>query len=218
MRVGPPLSEDLRAALGSPAMVRRLPSSPRSRVWLAEFDGTPAIIKQITGGADADARFAREVTALGLARRVRPFVVPGVLGTDPGGRVMVLEYLTELGRAPAPDWMTEYATALARLHAATGPDDAGRGGVPGDVAGQYRYRGQRGPRRGVRGLADPGRRAGPTGAPRACGPAGATAGRGLALGHRDRPAAATAPPGGGCRARRGSSPAGRPGRAQLSHA
>ena len=125
MPVGPPLSEDLRAALGSPAVVRRLPSSPRSRVWLAEFDGSPAIIKRITGGADADARFAREVTALRLARRVRPFVVPGVLGTDPGGRVMVLEYLSELGRTPAPDWMTEYATALARLHAATGPDDAG---------------------------------------------------------------------------------------------
>ena len=95
MPVGPPLSEDLRAALGSPAVVRRLPSSPRSRVWLAEFDGSPAIIKRITGGADADARFAREVTALRLARRVRPFVVPGVLGTDPGGRVMVLEYLSE---------------------------------------------------------------------------------------------------------------------------
>ena len=94
-------------------------------MWLAEFDGSPAIIKQITGGADADARFIREVAALRLARRVRPFVVPGMLGTDPGGRVMVLEYLSELGRAPAPDWMTEYATALARLHAATGPDDTG---------------------------------------------------------------------------------------------
>jgi hypothetical protein len=105
-------------------VIRRLPSSPRSRVWLAEFDGSPAIIKQITGGADADARFVREVTALRLARRVRPFVVPCVLGTDPGGRVMVLEYLAELSEAPAPDWMSEYATALARLHAATGPDDA----------------------------------------------------------------------------------------------
>ena len=125
MPVEPPLGEDLRDALGSPAVVRRLSSSPRSRVWLAEFDGSPAIIKQITGGADAGERFAREVTALRLARRVRPFVVPGVLGTDPDGRVMVLEYLAELGQEPAPDWMTEYATALARLHAATGPDDAG---------------------------------------------------------------------------------------------
>jgi len=123
MPVEPPLGEDLRAALGSPAVVRRLPSSPRSRVWLAEFDGSPAIIKQITGGAVADARFAREVTALRLARRVRPFVVPGVLGTEPGRRVLVLEYLAEPGHGPAPDWMTEYAAALARLHAATRPDD-----------------------------------------------------------------------------------------------
>ena len=126
MRVEPPpLGEELRDALGSPAVVRRLSSSPRSRVWLAEFDGSPAIIKQISGGADAGERFAREVTALRLARRVRPFVVPGVLGTDPGERVMVLEYLAEPGQESAPDWMTEYATALARLHAATGPDDAG---------------------------------------------------------------------------------------------
>jgi hypothetical protein len=125
MPVEPPLGEELGAALGSPDVVRRLSSSPRSRVWLAEFDGSPAIIKQITGGADAGERFAREVAALQLAGRVRPFVVPGVLGTDPGGRVMVLEYLAELSQAPAPDWMTEYATALARLHAATGPDDAG---------------------------------------------------------------------------------------------
>jgi hypothetical protein len=48
MRVGPPLGEDLRAELGTPTIVRRLSSSPRSRVWLAEFDGSPAIIKQIT--------------------------------------------------------------------------------------------------------------------------------------------------------------------------
>jgi hypothetical protein len=33
--------------------IRRLPSSPRSRVWLVEFDGAPAIVKQITGGPDA---------------------------------------------------------------------------------------------------------------------------------------------------------------------
>jgi hypothetical protein len=38
---------------------------------------------------------------------------------------MVLEYLAETSRAPAPDWMIEYATALARLHSATGPDDVG---------------------------------------------------------------------------------------------
>jgi len=124
--LGPPLGEALRAALGSPGVIRRLPSSPRSRVWLVEFGRSPAIVKQITGGSEADAgaRFAREVTALRLARRVRPAVVPDVLGTDPGGRVMVLEYLAEAGRTPAPDWMIEYATALARLHSATGPGDA----------------------------------------------------------------------------------------------
>jgi hypothetical protein len=124
---GPPLGGALRAALGSPTVIRRLSSSPRSRVWLVEFDGFPAIVKQVTGGsgADAGARFAREVTALRLARRVRPAVVPDVLGTDPGALVMVLEYLAEAVRAPAPDWMIEYATALARLHSATGPDDAG---------------------------------------------------------------------------------------------
>ena len=125
MRLGLPLGEALRAALGSPAVIRRLPSSPRSRVWLVEFGRSPAIVKQITGGSEADAgaRFAREVTALRLARRVRPAVVPDLLGTDPGGRVMVLEYLAEAGRTPAPDWMIEYATALARLHSATGPGD-----------------------------------------------------------------------------------------------
>src|SRR6266567_6380051 len=123
MRLGPPLGEALRAELGSPAVIRRLSSSPRSRVWLVEFGRSPAIVKQITGGSEADAgaRFAREVTALRLARRVRPAVVPDVLGTDPGGRVMVLEYLAETSRAPAPDWMIEYTTALARLHSATGP-------------------------------------------------------------------------------------------------
>jgi hypothetical protein len=123
---GPPLGETLRAALGSPAVIRRLSSRARSRVWLVEFGRSPAIVKQITGGSEADAgaRFAREVTALRLARRVRPPVVPDVLGTDPGGRVMVLEYLAEAGRASAPDWMIEYATALARLHSATGPGDA----------------------------------------------------------------------------------------------
>src|SRR6478752_2706068 len=86
MQLGPPLGEALRAALGSPGVIRRLPSSPRSRVWLVEFGRSPAIVKQITGGSEADAgaRFAREVTALRLARRVRPAVVPDVLGTDPG--------------------------------------------------------------------------------------------------------------------------------------
>ena len=58
-------------------------------MWLVEFGRSPAIVKQITvgSGADADARFAREVTALRPARRVRPAFVPDVLGTDPGGRL-----------------------------------------------------------------------------------------------------------------------------------
>jgi len=106
-------------------VVRRLPSSPRSRVWLAEFHGAPAIVKQITGGDDAGERFSRESTALRLARRVRPYVVPDVLGTDPEARVLVLEYLAASTRRPADEWMVDYATALARLHAATGPADAG---------------------------------------------------------------------------------------------
>jgi len=124
MRLEPPLGEALRAALGPPAVLRRLSSSPRSRVWLAEFGGSPAIVKQIAGGADADLRYRREVTALRLARRVRPYVVPGLLGTDAEARALVLEYVAEGARRPG-DWMTDYATALARLHAATGAADAG---------------------------------------------------------------------------------------------
>src|ERR1700745_3128157 len=122
MRLGLPLGEALRAALGSPGVIRRLPSSPRSRVWLGGFGRSPPLVQANPGGAegDAGAPFAREVAALRLARRVRPAVVPDVLGTDPAGRVMVLEYLAEAGRTPAPDWMIEYATALARVHSASG--------------------------------------------------------------------------------------------------
>ena len=120
-----PLGEPLRAALGPATVVRRLSSSPRSRVWLAEFSGGPAIVKQITGGSDAGERYARERTALRLARRVRPYVVPDVLGADPDVRVLVLEHLAASTRRPVGDWMTDYATALARLHAATGPADVG---------------------------------------------------------------------------------------------
>lgn len=104
-------------------MVREVPSSPRSRVWLVEFDGAPAIVKQITGGPDAQGRYRREAAALRLAGRVRPPIVPELLAADPEARVLVLEYLT--GQAPDSEWMTSYATALARLHAATGPGDAG---------------------------------------------------------------------------------------------
>ncbi len=123
-RPGPPLGEALRATLGSPATVRRLPSSPRSRVWLVEFGGAPAIVKQITRGPDARDRYVREAAALRLARRVRPYVVPALLAADPAASVLVLEYLAS-HRPPAGEWMTDYATALARLHAAAGPDDAG---------------------------------------------------------------------------------------------
>ena len=120
---GPPVGQSLRAALGSPTTIRRLSSSPRSRVWLVEFDGAPAIVKQIASGPGAHDRYLREETALRLAGRARPRVVPDLLATDPGSCVLVLEYLA--GEGPDEEWMVHYATALARLHAAAGPADAG---------------------------------------------------------------------------------------------
>jgi Ser/Thr protein kinase RdoA (MazF antagonist) len=133
----PPIGQALRAALGSPVTVGRMSSSPRSRVWLVEFDGAPAIVKQIAGGPDAQDRYSREATALRLARRAHPPVVPAVLAADPGACLLVLEYLASQ-EPPAGEWMTDYATALARLHAATGPGDAGTlpawsGPTPADV-------------------------------------------------------------------------------------
>jgi hypothetical protein len=119
----PPLGESVRAALGSPVTIRELPSSPRSRVWLVEFDGEPAIVKQIVGSPDAGPRHAREETALRLAGRARPPVVPSVLASDPDERVLVLEYLTD--QRPGGQWMTDYASALARLHACGGAAEAG---------------------------------------------------------------------------------------------
>jgi len=118
-----PLSDALRAELGQPRRIRRLASSPRSRVWRLELGGAPAVVKQVAGGEDADARYGREVAALRLAARARPPLAPAVLGTDPRARVLVLEFVA--GRAPAADWVVEYAVALARLHAVTGPADAG---------------------------------------------------------------------------------------------
>ena len=118
-----PVGAALRDTLGTPRTVRRLASSPRSLVWLVEFDGTPAIIKQITGGPDAPARYAREVTALRLAARARPPVVPELLGTDPEAGVLVLEHLPS--QRPGRDWAADYARALARLHATTTERDAG---------------------------------------------------------------------------------------------
>lgn len=119
----PPFGETLRAELGTPRRGRRLGSSPRSRVWRAELSGTPVVVKQLVEGAEADERYGREVAALKLAARADPPVVPALLGTDPDGRVLVLEHLDH--RRPGEDWVIGYASALARLHAATGADDAG---------------------------------------------------------------------------------------------
>src|SRR5262245_25571383 len=110
--------------MGGPwRVVRRLESSPRSRVWLAEFEGAPAVVKRIVGGADARSRYEREIVALGLAARARPAVAPTLLFTDPAKRVLVLEYLTDA--VADPDWTIGYAVALARLHATTTAADAG---------------------------------------------------------------------------------------------
>ncbi|MEV5726188.1 aminoglycoside phosphotransferase family protein [Streptomyces pharetrae] len=124
-----PIGDELRSVLGSPARTTLLDSSPRSRVWRVELrDGGRVIVKQITDGGgtglDGDARYAREVAALRLAARAaRPAVAPALLGTDPANRVMVLEHLDDLGAAD--DWMPGHAESLARLHALTGPADAG---------------------------------------------------------------------------------------------
>ena len=85
--------EALRAQLGQPRRLRPLPSSPRSRVWRGPAHGQPVVIKQIVAGADADQRFSRELTALRLAARVDPPVVPTLLGADPDARVLVLQRL-----------------------------------------------------------------------------------------------------------------------------
>ncbi|TXS01792.1 aminoglycoside phosphotransferase family protein [Streptomyces sp. col6] len=123
-----PFTESLLSAVGGvvPGQAEVLDSSPRSRVWrVPTADGPAVIVKQITDdgdtGADADARFARELAGLRLAGRGS--VAPAVLATDPAARVLVLEYVDDLGRTD--DWMPGYAESLARLHALTGPDDAG---------------------------------------------------------------------------------------------
>ncbi|MFF3438401.1 hypothetical protein [Streptosporangium sp. NPDC002721] len=117
------IGRHLRARFGPVTRLRRLTSSPRSRVWRAELAGTTVVVKQIVGGTDAGPRFRREVTALRLAARADPPLVPEVLGTDPGHRILVLEHLDAAD--PADGWAVEYATALARLHATTGAADAG---------------------------------------------------------------------------------------------
>jgi hypothetical protein len=114
--------------LGRPRQVKSLKSSPRSRVWSASFDGTPAVVKQSVGGADVDLRFSREVTALRLAARADPQLAPRVLGVDSAARIMVLERLPVRHRV-FPDWVfpdwVAYAQGLARLHAVTTSADAG---------------------------------------------------------------------------------------------
>ncbi|MGX4732286.1 aminoglycoside phosphotransferase family protein [Kitasatospora griseola] len=119
-----PLGERLRAELGRPRKVRRLVSSPRSRVWRAELSGTQVVVKQLVDSPGADDRFAREAAALGLAARRagrtgRP-VVPALLGADPAARMLVLERVAD--RTPGPDWQVDYATALAGLHASAPAD------------------------------------------------------------------------------------------------
>ncbi|MFF2324821.1 MULTISPECIES: aminoglycoside phosphotransferase family protein [unclassified Streptomyces] len=118
-----PFGDGLRAELGAPRRARRLGSSPRSRVWRVELAGVPAVVKQIVDGPDAEERYAREVAALRLAARADTPVVPALLSTDPGERVLVLEHLDH--RSPSSDWIVGYAAALARLHSAAGPQDVG---------------------------------------------------------------------------------------------
>ncbi|WP_189801387.1 phosphotransferase family protein [Streptomyces tanashiensis] len=124
-----PFHEALLSTVGTPQQAELLDSSPRSRVWRVRLtDRRLVIVKQITddgdAGADASTRFAREVSGLRLAGRgSEPAVAPAVLATDPASRAMVLEHVEDLGKTD--DWMPGYAESLARLHALTGPADAG---------------------------------------------------------------------------------------------
>ncbi|MFF3725430.1 phosphotransferase family protein [Streptomyces erythrochromogenes] len=124
-----PFNDVLLSSVGTPEQAELLDSSPRSRVWRVRLtDRRLVIVKQITDtgdtGADADTRFARELAGLRLAGRAAgPAVAPALLATDPAARVMVLEHIADLGRTD--DWMPGYAESLARLHALTGPADAG---------------------------------------------------------------------------------------------
>ena len=118
-----PFGDELRAQLGSPRRSRRLGSSPRSRVWRVQLPEATAVVKQIVDGPGADERYAREVAALRLAARAEIPVVPVLLATDPGERVLVLEHLDH--QRPASDWIVDYAAALARLHATARPQDVG---------------------------------------------------------------------------------------------
>ncbi|MFK4086204.1 aminoglycoside phosphotransferase family protein [Kribbella sp. NPDC020789] len=112
-----PFGAELRAELGTPRRVRRLGSSPRSRVWRADVSGTPVVVKQLVDAPEADERYMRELTALQVAATVHPPVAAKLLATDPASRILVLERL-EHGE-PRPDWVVDYAVALANLHSAT---------------------------------------------------------------------------------------------------
>jgi hypothetical protein len=75
-RPGPPGGQDRRRA-GAAGRARfaghGLPDAqPGSRVWLVEFDGAPAIVKQLTGGPDARDRYAGEEAALRAGRQASP--------------------------------------------------------------------------------------------------------------------------------------------------
>lgn len=101
---------DLPPGLGSATDVEPLKSSPGSRVWRLRLDGERAVVKQIVG-PHADARFAREITALRLAG---PDLAPTVLAEDAEQQVVALEFVD--GDGGMPPWDL-YADALARLHA-----------------------------------------------------------------------------------------------------
>ncbi|HET9138173.1 hypothetical protein, partial [Actinophytocola sp.] len=90
--------------LGRPVGAERLYSSPRSRVWLADLGERRVVVKQVVDGADADARYARELAALRLAGARRPPLVPELLAADPAVRVLVLEYLD--AEPGLPDWVS----------------------------------------------------------------------------------------------------------------
>ena len=104
-------------------------------MWRAELPGGPVVVKQLVDGPGAAEGYAREVSALRVAAGaigaagVRAAVAPRVLGVDPGQRVVVLEYLAD--QAPGVDWMTGWAEALARLHAAGVSEARGARGVFG---------------------------------------------------------------------------------------
>ncbi|WNV82132.1 hypothetical protein [Umezawaea sp. Da 62-37] len=115
-----PISDEV---LGRPRRVRGIKSSPRSRVWSAEFDGTPAVVKQSIGGPNAGERYEREVTGLRLAARADPRLAPRLLGVQPDERIMVLERVP-VRRRVSPSWVA-YAEGLARLHGVTTAEDAG---------------------------------------------------------------------------------------------